>query len=444
MLLMGCRTGPDLPRLDIAERATWEAEPRIRATGLTPGATYTLELARVSPWNPDASELASLDYLADGRGRIDTRAQGPVELDGEAFDALSVDDALLPYLPFQEMDYNRDPLEGVPSGRLVVTLRDGDGTEVLGRTVAMGPDRSALVEEPFGEDFPGAFLLRPASAAGPLPVVVALGGSEGDDGSARNHAPHVAERGFAVLGLPYHSPGWRGEPKFPDLPADFAHLPIDYLEAAVAELRTRDGIDPDRVSITGVSKGGEYVLLAASLIPDTSPGGGFCAVVADVPSDVVWEGWGEAPEGVEEGERFAGFSWRGEGLPFVPYANIGRGIDPNDPYTLAQSHAEGRAANPDRVAPARIRVEAIDEPVFAVGGDADTVWPSGEMVRNVARTREAAGLPTQSYTYADATHGALGDPLEAGRTADLAARLESWPAMMAFLDRHARRRGCRG
>ena len=74
-------------------------------------------------------------------------------------------------------------------------------------------------------------------------------------------------------------------------------------------------------------------------------------------------------------------------------------------------HDEGRAANPDRVEPARIRVEDIDEPVFRLlGGGADQVWDSGDMAAKIAATRAEAGLETDVLIFADATHGISGPP----------------------------------
>ena len=429
LLLGACASVHAAPTLDVAERLNWDAPPVIRASGLAPGTAHTLVLERASTWSADTLMRSETAYTATARGRIDTSEQ---VADG--------DDELSPYVPIRTMDYLQDTKpDGLIPGYLRITLRDEAGETLDTRTVGIGPDMDALDETPLGEAFPGAFVLVQADRDGPRPAVVYIGGSEGGDGSARATGPLLAAQGFTVLGLPYHAPSWRVEPgRFGDLPTDFAELPIDYLEKAVAALRERPDVDPDRVMLFGVSKGGEYALLAGSLIPDASPGGGFCGIVANVPSDVVWEGWGRRGD-----TRYASFSWRGEGLPFVPYANIARGIDPNDPYTLGQSHADGRAANPDSVAPARIAVERIDEPVLVTGGDKDTVWPSGAMARNVKAARDAAGLETLAFVYPEGGHAVSGTPLRRGTEADTQARLESFPATMAFLERAATRPDCR-
>ena len=426
--LAACQTVPPGPALDSAVHIRWDTEPAIRAKGLQPDTVYTLVLETPAYWDKDVTRRSETPYRSDARGRIDTDAQAP---EGE--------DERSAHRPLRTLSTVREPLDGVSMSNARIRLLDADGTEVARRAVAFGPDRSQLSETPLGEAFDGAFVLS-REGAGPQPAIVVLGGSEGGDSAARGAAPRYAAEGFTVLGLPYHAPDWTGEGSaFPGLPSAFAHLDIAYLEAAVAALRERDDVKAGSVQLVGVSKGGEYVLLAGSLIPDSSVGGGFCGIVANVPSDVVWEGWGSA----ELDAPYSGFAYKGEPLPFVPYANIARGINPNDPYTLAQSHADGRAANPDRVEAARIRVENIDEPVLMTGGGADTVWPSGDMVRNIAVTREAAGLPTESFVADGAGHGLSGTPLRRGTVADTAARLESYPATLAFLKRNARRADCR-
>ncbi|NRA57640.1 MAG: dienelactone hydrolase, partial [Phycisphaerales bacterium] len=99
-------------------------------------------------------------------------------------------------------------------------------------------------------------------------------------------------------------------------------------------------------------------------------------------------------------------------------------------------HDAGRLANPDRVEAARIRVEDIDEPVMVVGGDADEVWDSGHMVRNIAETREAAGLVTRLIVDREAGHGLSGHAFTPLSEADARVRAEAFPAMIAFFREH--------
>ena len=287
-------------------------------------------------------------------------------------------------------------------------------------------------EVAIGATMPGSFFATPPGA-GPFPAIILIGGSEGDDASARRMAPLFLEQGYAVLGLIYYSPRYFGAPaaRFPQLPTAFASIPVERVEDARNWLVARPDVRSDSIEIYGVSKGAEFALLAGSLID------GFAAIAAIVPSDVVWEGWGP---GTTTGES-SSFAWRGNPLPFVPYIGMDEEIakyGTKETPRLRIAQDRGRHANPDRAVTARIRVEAIDEPVLVAGGDADKTWNSGEMAQNIAERRAAAELPTVSLIYTDAGHGLSGDgtPREWYDEAELAAQKEIWPATLAFFARH--------
>lgn len=291
-----------------------------------------------------------------------------------------------------------------------------------------------------GQALPGAFFQRP-EGPGPFPTVIVLGGSEGGDFTARQMAPLLLGQGYAVLGLPYYSPDWGGGSSLPALPEAFHDIPLDRLETARDWLRAQPEAAGSPIGVYGVSKGAEFALAGASRIE------GFDAVVAIVPSDVIWEGWGP---GTTEG-RSSGFSWRGEPLPFVPYvgmrAELAKFGQPGSAPRLRTPHDAGRNAHPDRVEAARIRVEAIDEPVLVAGGDEDGTWASGPMAQRIAEQRAAAGLTTVSVVALEAGHGLSGTGVQPSHgtfrysDADLAAQAIIWPATLAFLAEHLKGQG---
>ena len=301
---------------------------------------------------------------------------------------------------------------------------------------APGP-QVAPTEVMVGDELPYAYFATP-DGDGPFPVVIVLGGSEGGDGGSRSSAPRFIEQGYAVLGLPYYSPGYLpADRQLPELPEAFDSIPLEKLAIARDWLSNRDDVDADEIGLYGVSKGAEFVLAGASRID------GFAAVVAIVPSDVIWEGWG--PNAVA-GE-VSSFSWEGEALPFVPYLGMEEEFKkyaiPGATVRLRTPQDAGRRANPDRVPAARIRVEDIDEPVLVAGGDADDVWNSGAMAQNIAERRaEAGGLETVSLIYPGASHALSGMGIQRPEgenqydEATLAAQQEVWPATLAFLAKH--------
>ncbi|MEM7202293.1 MAG: acyl-CoA thioesterase/bile acid-CoA:amino acid N-acyltransferase family protein [Planctomycetota bacterium] len=410
---------------DVPRKTVLSGDPvAIRLTGLDPGAEVTISAERVYGRRPPALHRASARFLADRDGVVDLERAQPVAAAWEGVDPRGL---------FWSMQSTEDPWPDGQSSTEVHFKADAndDGEPEAEVTVRLLRARDDLVETALGDRFPGAFLLRPPGDE-PLPAIIVLGGSEGGDRTARSRGPQLASRGYAVVGLPYYSPAYYGQTaQFPELPAAFHNVPLDQLEAVRDWLRGRTDVVADRIGLYGVSKGAEFVLAGASRID------GFAAVVAYVPSDVIWEAWGR---GTAEGEHSC-FSWRGEPLPFVPYVGMNAEIakyQTGERVVLRTPHDKGRVAHAARLAAARIRVEDIDEPVFVVGGDADEVWDSGGMTRNIAARREAAGLETAAITAPDAGHGLSGNGYGPARAADARVQGRAFPAMLAFFERHLR------
>jgi dienelactone hydrolase len=292
------------------------------------------------------------------------------------------------------------------------------------------------------KEFPGAvFATLPGSAR--RPALIVLGGSEGGGSFARDRAPRFASRGFAVLGLPYYSPG-RDEREIPELPAAFADIPVDRLNTALEWLKRRPEVDASRVALLGASKGAEFVLIAASKFK------WITSVVAIVPSDVVWEGWGP---GVEPGTR-SSFALNGKALPFVPYLEFAQELDgfrTGREVRMRRFQDKGRAANPAAAVKARIEIEKFRGPLLVIGGHDDQVWASGMMAQNIAERRAAAGLETVALIFPEAGHAIAGNgwmpttqynvgPSKVGGTpqANAAAQARAFTETIAFLQRTLR------
>jgi dienelactone hydrolase len=292
------------------------------------------------------------------------------------------------------------------------------------------------------KQFPGAvFATLPASAR--RPALIVLGGSEGGGWVARDRSPRFASRGFAVLGLPYYSPGAK-EREIPELPAAFADIPVDRLDAAFEWLKTRPEVDASRVALVGVSKGAEFVLIAASRFK------WITSVVAIAPTDVVWEGWGP---GVEPGTR-SSFAFDGKPLPFVPYREFAEelaGFRTGREVKMRRFQDKGRAADPAAAVKARIEVEKFRGPLLVIGGHDDQVWASGMMAQNISERRAAAGLATTALIFPEAGHSLSGNgwmpttqynvgPSKSGGTprANADAQAQAFPETIAFLKRTLR------
>jgi dienelactone hydrolase len=290
--------------------------------------------------------------------------------------------------------------------------------------------------------FPGAIFVN-STAPGKRPVVILLGGSEGGSAVKNRGAPPLASRGFAVLTLPYYSPpSWPAQKaEHPELPAAFADIAIERLNEAREWLKKRDDIDATRIALHGTSKGAEFVLLAGVHLQWPT------AIVAVVPTDVVWEGWGP---NIEPGKR-SSFSFNGKPFPFVPYEDFGQeflGFQTNEPVRIRRPQDKGRASHPQAAAAARIPVEKIKAPVMVIAGQEDQIWNSAMMAHNIAERRAEAKLDTVSLIYTDAGHwiGGSGygpttqfdaEPMKSGGTPEgnAFAQADAWPKTIAFLKR---------
>ena len=138
-------------------------------------------------------------------------------------------------------------------------------------------------------------------------------------------------------------------------------------------------------------------------------------------------------------------SWTlgGKAVAFVPYAN-------DAPFTSVFDLYRRSLATLDRHQDAVIQVERIQGPVMLVCGEADALWPSCPMSDAVASRLKPHGFryPVQELKYPGAGHAAFGPPLPAespvltmlqalggDAAGNLAARADSWPKAVEFLDR---------
>lgn len=288
------------------------------------------------------------------------------------------------------------PLAGKADRRARVTITTSINGAAVATATAPLVDPATLVETTDIPQFVGARLYRP-QGKGRLPVIIVLGGSEGGSSFGRRMGPQLAMLGYAALALPYYNPSWNNE-ELPGLPAAFVHVPVDRLDAVHRWIRGRPDLDQRRIGIYGVSKGGEFAMVAATRYR------WLRAVIGIVPSDVVWEGWGQpALDGT-----LSSFSWRGRPLPFTPYFDIGptiAALERGEPASLAFAHAQGRRNAPDRAAASRIPVERFAGAMLVAGGERDRTWPSGTMAQAIAERRAAARRKTIALVYPEAGHG---------------------------------------
>lgn len=249
-------------------------------------------------------------------------------------------------------------------------------------------------------------------------AVIVLGGSEGGLRGSRNLARRLAAEGFPSIAVSYF--GEEGQS------AVLNEIPIEPVARAIAWLEAHGHTGP--VAVVGVSKGAELALLTASRDARIK------AVVAGVPSHVVWQG-------IDMTGGMTGASWSAGGVPlaYTPY-DLSNGF--TSIFNLYQGSLDAAPADSE------IPVEAIAGPVLLVSGEADSLWPSSEMARRVEARLRTRGFahPVTHLAYPDAGHAAFGPPvaadapglqgaLQLGGTIEglVAARADGWPKVLAFL-----------
>ena len=289
-----------------------------------------------------------------------------------------------------------DPL--IPTlGPTEVQLR----AEVDGRTIASAtfvrrakaPDVAAQNASLVTEGFVGTYYYpMPASAA---PAVLQIGGSFG--GHSALPAALLASHGYPTLSLAYF--------KEPGLPPTLKDIPLEYFARALRWLATQPGVDPNRIVVLGVSRGGEAALLLGLTYPDLVHGVIACTSSADV-------------------------------LGANDYPARG-----GDAWTL-----DGRA-----IPQGPIPVERVAGPIMATGGGKDAVWPTAAAVRQIVeRGRRYGRYDIVGHIYSRAGHSVgcavpylpLGSidfghtrwlPFGGTQASNAHARAASWPVLLRFL-----------
>jgi dienelactone hydrolase len=242
----------------------------------------------------------------------------------------------------------------------------------------------------------GHFCWAPSLAL--KPGIVRIGGSEGGLPGTTT-CSLLASHGYPTLALAYFG--------VPGLPQDLVNVPLEYFQRGLEWLGRQPGVDPSKLVMMGVSRGGEGALLIASVYPEL-----VHASVGYVPNAYVWPGYPDTTEP----------AWTLNGQP-VPH------VDFDGPPKEAET----------------IKVERIAGPVFVVGAGLDQLWRSAEYVLQIAgRLRAHGRTDFAALTYKSAGHSiGIGLPylrtatlsLGGSPAADAKARDDSWPKLLAFLER---------
>lgn len=348
---------------------------RIRLAGLAPHAQVTIgagtRRADGMVWSSSAR------FQADAEGVVDASEQAPLDGDYDGVSAMGLIWSQRPATAGASNVFPDNLLEPLET-RLVADT----GDQRVEATLVQRFAAPGVVREDIREDGLVGTLFRPATP-GPHPAVMILNGSGG--GMNEPRAALYASHGFVALALAYF--------KAPGLSNYISNTPLEYFKRGLDWIRETQKPAKGFVALNGQSRGGELVLLLASLYPDD-----VSAVVAYVPGAVVHGGQNAADPAVGRD----GPAWLLDGKPVVHIWNDNR-MASWAAYDAGQRHEVSiRTAlrDAEAVARARIPVERIRGPVILLSGTDDGAWPSSEYSRMVVDSLRANHHP-HDYQWVD-------------------------------------------
>lgn len=326
----------------------------ILITGLTAGERITIqsttERGNGIQWQSQA------EFIADSAGIVNLSQQAPVNGDYEGVNPMGLIWSQEPEIEGERELFLPSMLTPLKTILTVTTESTTLQGELIQRLAVDGVQRIEVKER----GLVGAVYL-PATK-GPHPAVMILNGSGG--GINEHRAALYASHGYIAFALAYF--------KAPGLSNYISNTPLEYFKTGLDWLRETYQPLNNFVAINGQSRGGELVLLLASIFPED-----VSAVVAYVPGAVVHSGQNAADPNVGR----EGPAWLFDGKPVAhiwennktaTWAPFDEGPSP---------HRHERAIltalqDPDAVERARIRVEKIQAPIILLSATDDGAWPS--------------------------------------------------------------------
>lgn len=366
----------------------------IQVTGLKPGEPVTLRASMLDyqhrTWSAEAT------FFADDYGVVDVTRTAPKYGSYSGVHAMGLVWSMLPQNVKNPQQFMYDPALG--SDSVAIDLQALAGEHVLAQTTltrylqAPGVTKTEVTSNGLvGE-------LYAPSTRGPHPAIVVLGGSEGGWLSSSPEAALLASHGYTALALAYFQGFQSFDPRLASLPKMLMNIPLEYFAKAADWLKQQPGVDPQHVAIMGWSKGAEAALITAATFPKD-----FQAVIAFMPSSVVWSG-------IEYGPGPISSSWtvHGKPLPWVnPVINPSM-FSSGKPLAFLDSYQAG-LKDAAAVEKATIPVEKIAGPVLLVSATDDQIWPSPLMSQQTMQRLAAHhhAYDDESLCYAGAGHAIL-------------------------------------
>jgi len=221
--------------------------------------------------------------------------------------------------------------------------------------------------------------------------IIILNGSGGTKWTSM--AQRLAHHGHSVLALSYFNRGTDNG----IVPNSLEMIPLEYFDAPKAWLKKQKETSNDGVILIGLSKGAELALVLSAHDSD------YSGVIGLSPSTVVWAGIPKKMSTIMSAP--SSWSYKGKGLPFVPYVTMSNLLKTGLKDKTSDRHIASIAAY-NNVEKALINVEKIDSSILVLSGGRDDMWPANEMAANIC---ERANLNQKvanctHFNYENASH----------------------------------------
>lgn len=193
------------------------------------------------------------------------------------------------------------------------------------------------------------------------PTVIVVSGSDGRIEKAQAIAETFAMKGYSALAVCYF--GLEGTKK------ELNSIPLECIESAIEWLKKQDTVDKNKIAIYGRSKGGEMVLLAASIFKDIT------CVIANTPSPYVYEGM----RSNNHPSHHSSWTYKGEEIPYIKFhfhiiLHLMIKMLKKEEGALSWMYKELiGGGNTDK---ATIHLDKINGPILMVSSELDAIWPS--------------------------------------------------------------------
>ncbi len=396
----------------------------INASGFSPGQPVGIRV-KTTDENGNGWESAAV-FEADGSGTIDVSSQAPVSGAYDGVDPMGLFWSMRPSEPLEESLFIGDD-----AGYEVTISLEADGQTLQEQVVTRLKRSPDLVREDVLEGGVTGVFYYPEQSE-PLPTILILGGSEG--GIPEDAAGLWASHGYAALAIGYFAADGK-----PDI---LSEIPLETFDDALAWLSAHPAVDADRIAISGTSRGSEAALLTAVAHPE------LAAVIAVVPSSMVWSGFDFAGRGQNEGRVPSAWTRNGEQLPSNDNSFSMETLRSlfGQPSKLTGTFEAGLNSP---IEGSVIPVEEIEAPILLISGTDDMLWPSHEFALQIVDRLEANGFshPVENVVLEGTGHAVratyeppvfIGGTIVVGgsREANGKATGQNWQSRVDFLDEH--------